>query len=190
MTKSAENCGKRSVEELVSAARSGDSESLAALAARCVFISRKLAAVAAGLGMDTDDLRQEALIALMRALHSYSPDKGAVFTTYASVCIRRHLSSVIRAGFRQKNLPMVSYLPLEESSLAPDADPESLLIEEEEFYAARDRIFSRLSAFEREMLELYLNGLSYAEISQRTGKSEKSVGNALARTRRKLRSEA
>ena len=190
MTKNDENDGRFSDEEFVSSARSGNAESLAALAAKCVYIPRRLAEVAAGLGMDMDDLRQEALIALMRALHSYSPEQGAGFTTYASVCIRRHLCSAIRAGFRQKNLPMVGYLPLDDGPSGAGVDPEALIIEKEDFMAAKEQIFGWLSLFEREMLGMYLCGLSYTEIAKKTGKTEKSVGNALARARRKLRSEA
>lgn len=181
-----------SIEEAVRSARFGEEEGLETLIRRCVYIPPRTVEAGAGLGLEYDDLHQEAVIALLKALHSYSAAADAAsFRTYSAVCIRRRLASVIRSGLRQKNLPMIGYLPLDGNLLSdPGADPETAWIEKEDSSAAVLRMLSRLSKLESSVLRFYLSGSSYEEIGAKLSVSAKSAGNAMERVRQKLRSES
>lgn len=183
---------ENSLEEAVRSARSGEEEGLETLIRRCVYISPRIIETGAGLGLEYDDLRQEAVIALLKALHSYGSAVGdASFRTYSAVCIRRRLASVIRSGLRQKNLPMIGYLPLDGNFPSePGADPEAAWIEKEDSSAAVLWMLSRLSRLESAVLRLYLAGSTYEEIGGKLSISAKSAGNAMERVRQKLRSES
>ena len=84
---------------------------------------------------------------------------------------------------------MVDYVPIDDIDLASKSEPETDWIEKETFFNMKKRIFEVLSEFELEVLRFYLGGLSYKDIAEKTGKTEKSVGNALSRVRKKLRTE-
>jgi len=149
------------------------------------------------VGADSDDLLQEGMIGLVKAIRGYEPEKYAVFSTFATICVRRQVRTAITSYNRKKHTPLNSYVSFysedgsgEISDIAGDSDfdnPENIVLAEEK----RDEIFreieEKLSSFEKKILELYLNGLSYSEISQETGKNEKSVNNALVRIRSKLK---
>lgn len=149
-------------------------------------------------GGDSEDLLQEGMIGLLSAMREFDPSEGVSFHTFAELCIRRRIISAARSASRQKHAPLNDGVSLDEfltreeqrAALYPASgyvrSPEQQVLERE---GARNyqMIFSRyLSEFESQILEGYLNGLSYAEISQRCGRSEKSVDNAVQRIRKKL----
>lgn len=143
------------------------------------------------IGGDSDDLIQEGMLGLFKAIRDYRPEKSDSFEAFATLCISRQLYSAIQAAGRLKHAPLNSYVEL--SELAEHADgmkgksPEELLIDQENIQSLREEILKVATPLEQEILLDYLNGRSYTEIAQRLGKDSKSIDNALQRIRRKLR---
>ena len=146
------------------------------------------------VGGDSEDLLQEGMIGLLTAMREYTPDGGASFRTYATLCIRRRIISAARAASRQKHAPLNDGVPLEDylsgeerhASLYPGRSAEDLVLDREwkqDFLSAYSRC---LSDFESRILADYLDGLSYHEIAANCGRSQKSVDNAVQRIRKKL----
>ncbi|MBQ7706336.1 MAG: RNA polymerase sporulation sigma factor SigH [Lachnospiraceae bacterium] len=151
------------------------------------------------IGAETEDLMQEGMIGLFKAVRDFEADKGAVFSTFATLCIRRQIKTAISNSNRKKHIPLNSYISIYtendeygyeiEDNLETDnqnSNPEEMIIAKEQSRALNDLIEKRLSSLEKKVLKYYLEGLSYQEIAQRLDKSDKSVDNALQRIRRKL----
>ena len=182
-------------ETLAQRAKNGDDEALADLIERYTpLVCMRARAYARGV-MDVDDVYQEGMIALLKAVRNYREDTAGSFRTFAAVCVNNKMLSAVTAHMRDKNAPMRSYLSLRgreipEDLLAagsPETDPEKLVIASEESAARNRRIENLLSPFERQVLRLYLSSYSYEEMSRQLGSSTKAVDNALQRVRRKLR---
>lgn len=144
------------------------------------------------LGFETDDLVQEARLALFDAALSYNKDKKASFRTYANVCITRRIISAYKSSSRQKNIPLNEFLPIDDSCEiemnSPNNDsPEAILISREDYEKLEKRIRDELSEFEFTVLFRLVQGESYEQIAKELSVSEKSVDNAIQRTRKKLR---
>ncbi len=181
--------GEKSIEAMAEDIRKGDYSDFGRLLYLCAYIPNGTFAEAAKLGYEKEDIRQEAIIAFLHALHSYDGEKGPGFRSYATVCIRNHIASILRSGNRVKNRAMLDYVPIDELDIASKSEPEADWIEKETLFNMKKRINEILSGFELEVLKLYLKGFSYKSIAEKLEKSEKSIGNALSRIRRKLRSE-
>lgn len=179
---------KKSTESMAEKIRGGDYGDFGKLLHLCAYIPENAIAEAKKLGYEKEDIYQETVLAFLRALHSYVPGGEAGFRTFASVCIKNHIASILRSGNRPKNSAMVDYVPIDDIDLASKNEPESDWIEKEAFFNMKKQISDALSGFEYEVLRLYLGGLSYKDIGKKLGKTEKSVGNALSRVRKKLRS--
>lgn len=175
------------VENIVAAVRSGDYSELDTLIKLCVFVPETAISAAQKLGFEHDDLRQEGVVALLYALHSYDPAMGANFRTYSSRCIKRRIASVLRSVTSSKRLSMADYISLDSGC---EIAQQQNWMQDVELRDIKERLFCHLSKMEAEVFRLYLAGLSYKEIAGKIGKSEKSVGNALRRIRGKLRVEA
>lgn len=175
------------VENIVAAVRSGDYSELDTLINLCVFVPETAISAAQKLGFEHDDLRQEGVVALLYALHSYDPAMGANFRTYSSRCIKRRIASVLRSVTSSKRLSMADYISLDSGC---EIAQQQNWMQDVELRDIKERLFRHLSKMEAEVFRLYLAGLSYKEIAGKIGKSEKSVGNALRRIRGKLRVEA
>lgn len=144
-------------------------------------------------GGDSEDLIQEGMVGLLHAIRSYDHDREALFRTYAEVCIRSRLYSAVRAASRDKHLPLNSSISFETPLFdtagylsSPKENPEDVIIGKEEWQERVNALKDHLSGFEAKVLHLYLGGLSYVEIADRLGKSQKSVDNAVQRIRRKV----
>jgi len=149
-------------------------------------------------GGDSEDLTQEGMLGLLSAIRQFDDSSGASFKTFAEHCIRNRLISAVKSASRQKHTPLndcvsLEYILSDEAQTHAAAFPESFRRTPEEKVLARESerefysTFSRcLSEFESQILSLYLEGLSYREIAERTGRTEKSVDNAVQRIRRKL----
>lgn len=175
---------------LLARARAGDSEAFAALAAsyrRLVYwhVSRSLSG-AENPWTNSDDLFQEGLVGLLKAVRTYDGVSSA-FSTYASSCIGHSVISAVRRYRRQS----AASIPLDETAhdaiMGSASSPETELIDRESSALLYARVLSGLSAYERAVFELYLSDYSYREIAGRVGKPEKSVANAISRACRKLR---
>ena len=145
------------------------------------------------IGGDTDDLIQEGMIGLFKAVRDYHPGKEASFVTFAQMCIDRQIYSAVQSSNRQKHMPLNTYISLsqedEESPLAQAwvETPEEIIIDRENTRALEDEIKSALSPMESTVLNYYLEGKSYADIGMLMDKNPKSVDNALRRIRTKIR---
>ena len=180
---------EKSIETMAEKIRSGDYNDFGKLLHLCAYIPKETFAIAEKLGYEKEDIYQESVVAFLHALHVYEKNGKAGFRTFASVCIRNHISSILRSGQRPKSTAMIDYIPIEEIDIASKNEPETDWIEKEALFGMKKRISEILSEFEMEVLKLYLNGFSYKAIGEKTGRTEKSVGNALSRVRKKLRTE-
>ncbi|MBR6552970.1 MAG: sigma-70 family RNA polymerase sigma factor [Clostridia bacterium] len=169
---------------LIARARLGDGEAFAALVdsyKRLVYwhISHSASFISAA---DEEDLYQEGLVGLLKAVRTYDGVSSA-FATYASSCICHSVISAARR-LRKQNGDVV---PLDDTELVSGSSPESDLLDRESISLLYERVFSRLSGYERSVFELYLSDRSYADIARVMGKTEKSIANAICRIRRKLK---
>ena len=184
--------------DLLRLAGGGDREAEERLATRYTRLVRICARPLFLAGGDSEDLIQEGMLGLLSAIRQYDPSMSTAFKTYAEVCIRRRLYSAVKSASRLKHLPLndglsLDYILSEESQTQLAANPEAFRRTPEEQVLAREseselnKAFAqKLSRLEKDVLALYLDGLSYDEIAAKTGRDVKSVDNAVQRIRRKL----
>lgn len=152
------------------------------------------------LGADHEDLLQEGMIGLFKAIRDYEPGKEASFATFARLCISRQIFTAIEASNRHKHAPLNSYLSLseQESEQGKEArerlakmtaieSPETLMIDRENMEQLEERLREELSRFELQVLNLYYIGMSTREIAELLNRTEKATDNALQRLKNKLR---
>lgn len=155
------------------------------------------------LGADRDDLIQEGMIGLFKAVRDYDSGRDASFATFADLCVSRQMYTAVQASRRQKHTPLNTYISLyggtrekegeEEpeliASLASrvDINPEELLIDKENVENLTRQIEKELSPFENQVFDLYLTGMSYTQIARVLGRDEKSTDNALSRIKGKVK---
>lgn len=181
-------------EELCCLAADGRPEAEEALVRRYSRLVRVFARPLFLAGGDSEDLIQEGMLGLLTAIRKYDGQKEASFRTYAEICIRSRLSTAVRAARQSKHSPLNYSVPFEtplfdESSaylFSSEASPEDVVIGREELQERLDALKGQLSGFEANILSYYLGGLSCAEIARRSGRSAKSVDNAIQRIRRKV----
>lgn len=156
------------------------------------YVVRKRARAMYLLGGETDDLVQEGMIGLFKAIRDYQPEKQASFRTFACLCIDRQLYSAVQNSNRQKHMPLNFYVSLNqedeqgyEESWAEN--PETILIDRENTRDLEEKISRALSTMENKVLDYYSKGYGYVQIAELLGKSPKSIDNALQRIRTKIR---
>ena len=137
-------------------------------------------------GGDSEDLIQEAMFGLLKAIREFSPQRDAAFRTFAETCIRNRIRSAIKSADCDKHAPLNRSIPFEHPMLGSVSGPEDLVIGQEEEREQLEKINRFLSPLERRVVALYLNGHSYQEIGLQLGKPAKSVDNAVQRIRRKV----
>lgn len=139
------------------------------------------------IGGETDDLIQEGMIGLFKAIQKYDPKEESSFFSFAELCITRQMYTAIQASNRMKHAPLNTYVSLEqEEPLLLEANPEDLLIDQENLEDCYGQIDRCLSSLEKLVLELYLEGKSYGQIAKIIGKNEKAVDNSIQRIKKKL----
>ncbi len=177
-------------EALCLRAAAGDAGAEEALILRYGRVVRSCARPLFLAGGDSEDLLQEGMLGLLTAIGQFDPERDVAFRTFAEVCIRNRLRSAVRSASREKHLALNTSVSLEsaevERDVAPAPTPEELMIARETRSERLRGLQRGLSRLERQVLELYLTGLSYDEIAQVTHKSAKSVDNAVQRIRHKL----
>lgn len=171
---------------LLQRARQGEEAALASLIARMMPAIRSGAAACVCPGLDFEDAVQEGLIGLFNAVRSYEETQGTAFVAYAAACIANAQQDSRRAAMRKKHAPLNYSVPLPEDTTAPG--PEELAIARESYADVLDRMGRMLSELERSALLASLEGCSAEQVAERLGRSRKTVENALARARKKLRS--
>ena len=178
-------------EELCALAQQGSRDAEEILVGRYHRLVRSCARPYFLAGGDSEDLLQEGMIGLIKAMREFRPDRESGFQTFAEVCIRSRLCSVIRASRAGKHSPLNESVPLNAFLLDAQPqysqlDPEDLLIDREKAAALLNQVRSQLSELEIRVLDLYLDGCSCGEIAATVGKPYKSVDNAVQRIRRKI----
>lgn len=187
-------------EEIVELVHKGESEALDFLINKYKNFVRAKARSYFLIGADKEDIVQEGMIGLYKAIRDFKEDKLSSFKAFAELCITRQIITAIKTATRQKHIPLNSYVSLdkpiydEESdrtlmdviSGAKVLDPEELIINREEFDQIEVKMAELLSDLERKVLALYLDGQSYQEISEELNRHVKSIDNALQRVKRKL----
>ena len=155
------------------------------------------------LGADNDDLIQEGMIGLFKAVRDYDTGRDASVYTFAELCISRQMYTAVQASRRQKHIPLNNYISLYKNtsdnpgedekylidSLRSEGDksPEDMIIDRENVDTLEQRIEESLSQFEKHVLDLHLTGMSYVQIARVLGKDEKSTDNALQRIKVKIK---
>lgn len=173
-------------EELAKKVREGDPVSSAVLVKRFTPFVRSVAKHYFGVSLDTDDIVQEGMIALLLAAYSYSDEKKASFKTYSAVCVSNRLNTVVKAQSAAKHMPLNTYVPIDEVELAVGVTPESIYIDAEHTDELISEVNKELSTLEKKVLARFLAGNSRKETAAELRITEKSVSNALQRVRAKL----
>lgn len=189
-------------EELIALFREGDQDAMEELLIKYKAMVLRKARSMYILGGDSDDLIQEGMLGLFKAVRDYDCGRDASFSTFAQLCVTRQLYTAVTASSRKKHLPLNTAIslsrPLREDGseeeefmdcLEADAssNPEEYLIGQEELGRLEEKIEKELSSFEKQVLELYLTGMGYVEIAHVLNRDEKSTDNALQRIRTKLK---
>lgn len=192
-------------ESYIRAYRNGDSSAVDFLLEKYKYLVRKKARTLYLIGGENDDLIQEGMIALYKAIRDYDTDRDSSFARFAEICIEHQLYNVIKGANRMKNSPLNSYISLYSPMETPDGNPsretladtlqpnelinpEDILIDRENVTDIQSAIEKKLSPFEKRVVELYINGCNYQQIAVALNKSPKSVDNALQRIKKKISS--
>jgi len=184
-------------EALCTMAISGNREAEEILVTRYNRLVRTCARPFFLIGGDSEDLTQEGMVGLIKAVREYDASKEASFRTFAEICIRNRLYSVLRAAARDKHLPLNQSVSMDTpffdsnsyttgTQTLAQRNPEDFLIDREHTAALLSGVRKQLSEFEAKILGYYLDGLSCREIAETVGKPPKSVDNAVQRIRRKV----
>ncbi|AQX52917.1 RNA polymerase sporulation sigma factor SigH [Priestia flexa] len=187
-------------EEVVELVHKGDIDALEYLIHKYKNFVRAKARSYFLIGADREDIIQEGMIGLYKAIRDFREDKLTSFKAFAELCITRQIITAIKTATRQKHIPLNSYVSLDKPIYDEESDrtlldvisgtkvmnPEELLINREKFDDIELKMAELLSDLERKVLVLYLDGRSYQEISEDLNRHVKSIDNALQRVKRKL----
>ncbi len=192
---------QRSDDELVLASRSGDDEALSLLLTKYRAFARVKARSYFLVGADREDIVQEGMIGLYKAIRDFNPDMQSSFRAFAELCVTRQIITAIKTATRQKHGPLNNYVSFHRplgtdedgervlGDVIPTvaiSDPADLVISAERIRALQAHFDEVLSDLETEVLRLYVEGKSYQEIAERLQRHVKSIDNALQRIKRKL----
>ena len=187
-------------ESVVDLAREGDNEALEFLIYKYKNFVRAKARSYFLIGADREDIIQEGMIGLYKAIRDFRYDKLSSFRAFAELCITRQIITAIKTATRQKHIPLNSYISLNKPIYDEDSDrtlldvisgskitdPEELIISREEFGDIEEKMGEILSSLEWQVLMSYLDGKTYQEIAVELKRHVKSIDNALQRVKRKL----
>ena len=174
-------------EELIARIRSGEAGVTEYLLEKYKPLVKKQARTMYLMGGENEDLIQEGMIGLFRAISTYRQGEGS-FYGFALLCINRQMYTAVQASARKKHEPLNAYVSLDEEPQMPLEDsPETMLLLQEKEGKRDDMIARHLSSLEKKVLALYLEGMSYGQIAEQIGRPEKSVDNAIQRLKKKLK---
>lgn len=187
-------------EEIIREAKAGDDTALEYLINKYRRFVRAKARTYFLIGADREDIIQEGMIGLYKAIRDFRGDKLSSFRAFAELCITRQIITAIKTATRQKHIPLNSYISLNKPIFDEESDrtlmdiineenvsdPEEMMINREEFAGIELKMNEILSNLEWEVLSKYLQGRSYQEIAQELNRHVKSIDNALQRVKRKL----
>jgi len=153
------------------------------------------------MGGSKDDIVQEGMIGLFKAIRDYRSDKEASFYSFADLCVTRQMITAVKASTRQKHMPLNSYVSLNKPSYQDNdnrpelidsvpsgrvSNPETIFIGHENLHIIEVELINKLSKMEKEVLQLYIDGTGYVEVAQLLGRPVKSIDNALQRIKKKV----
>ena len=191
-------------DDIINMAQSGNDEAMTFLMEKYKSLVRQKTRTFFLTGGDKDDLIQEGMIGLYKAICDYIPEREASFKTFAELCISRHVYSAIKISNRMKNQPLNTYISIyapafsvnneqDESGFMIDQEleiaegnPEDIIINRESAVFVHKQLFKGLSKMETQVLSRYLDGMTYQEIAADMDKTPKSIDNALQRIKNKL----
>jgi RNA polymerase sporulation-specific sigma factor len=197
----ARRIGAEAELELVMLAQAGDENASSAIITKYRSFVRCKARSYFLAGADRDDVVQEGMIGLYKAVRDFRPDRQTSFRSFAELCVTRQLITAIKTASRQKHTPLNTYISLHRPAGAEDegdrvlsdilsarevCDPAEVVIAAWETASIKEGFIGALSGFEADVLRLYVNGSSYNEIADELGRHSKAVDNALQRVKRKV----
>jgi len=190
-------------EELIDRLRRGEDTIMDYICDRYKNLVRSKAKSMFILGADSDDLIQQGMIGLFKAVRDYDMGRDASFFTFAELCVSRQMYTAVQAAKRQKHVPLNTYISLDaggtnqedrdESTLAEliadraELSPEEMVLDKERVAYLEKTIETELSDFEKQVLDLYMTGMSYSQIAKVLGREEKATDNALQRLKAKIK---
>lgn len=190
-------------EELIHRLRDGETPVMDYICEKYKPLVRSKAKSMFILGGDNEDLIQEGMLGLFKAVRDYDSGRDASFFTFADLCISRQMYTAVQASQRKKHVPLNTYISLysdmndqtdnDAMDLAQaladktQQDPEKLFLDKERVDYLEKTIDKELSSFEKEVLDLYLTGMSYSQIAKVLGREEKATDNALQRLKSKIK---
>jgi RNA polymerase sporulation-specific sigma factor len=197
------NYGKLRDEELIDRLRNGEEIIMDYICDKYKNLVRSKAKSMFILGGDNEDLIQEGMVGLFKAVRDYDCGRDASFYTFADLCISRQMYTAVQASKRKKHLPLNNYVSfyskaveqgekedvelLDSLADRTDKNPEEMVIDKERVEYLEASIERELSPFEKQVLDLYLTGMSYSQIAKVLCRDEKSTDNALQRLKGKIR---
>ena len=190
----------KSDEEIVAQAKSGDNRAQEYLISKYENFVKAKAKSYFLIGADKEDIYQEGMIGLYKAIRDFNPEKSTSFKAFAEICVVRQIITAIKTATRQKHIPLNTYVSLNKPIYEEESertlldvlaglkitDPEELMISKEQMAYIEEKISKVLSGLELEVLTSYLDGKSYQEIASDLERHSKSIDNALQRVKRKL----
>ena len=191
-------------EEIIKRIQEGDKPAIDYLMEKYKYLVRSKAKTLFLIGGDKDDLIQEGMIGLYKAIRDYQADKDSSFFNFADLCVSRQIYSAIKAYNRKKNIPLNTYISLNAPAFENDGDegekeelvdiifqdkisnPEELVIDKENTSMIEYELVRRLSNLEKQVLSLYMQDMKYVQIAEVLNKEPKTIDNALTRIKTKL----
>lgn len=190
-------------EEIIIQIRQGDNPGVDYLMEKYKNLVRKKARALYLIGGDSDDLIQEGMIGLFKAIRDYQPEKENAFYGFANLCVERQLYNAVKGANRLKNSPLNSYVSLdvpvggvgteETGQMLGEtlekngiSNPEDIMIDRERVGKIEAYIQNQLSQFEQNVVNLFIEGMNYQQIAEHLGRTPKSIDNALQRIKKKL----
>lgn len=190
-------------EQIIELSAEGDKAATEFILAKYKNLVRSRAKLYYMAGADKEDLVQEGMIGLFKAIRDFDITKQASFRGFAEMCIKRQIITAVKTAARQKHMPLNTYVSLSKPVYEDDSertlvdmlaeresvDPEEMILRREKAEAMEAEIAQKLSGLEQSVLSLYLGGMNYQEIAVELNRSPKSIDNALQRIKRKLAAE-
>lgn len=190
-------------EQIIELSAEGDKAATEFILAKYKNLVRSRAKLYYMAGADKEDLVQEGMIGLFKAIRDFDITKQASFRGFAEMCIKRQIITAVKTAARQKHMPLNTYVSLSKPVYEDDSertlvdmlaeresvDPEEMILRREKAEAMETEIAQKLSGLEQSVLSLYLGGMNYQEIAVELNRSPKSIDNALQRIKRKLAAE-
>lgn len=186
------NYSELSDSEIISLVRNKDDDAMDYLIKKYSYLAKREERFFFLVGGDSEDIYQEGMIGLFKAIRDYEEGPGASFVTFATLCVRRQIQKAVTASNRGKNSPLRDYVSIEDkenvdSDMPHEKSPLDLYLENERFQLLLSRIIECLTVREKKVFDLYIQNYSYDNIAEKLGVQKKSVDNAITRIKAKAR---